>query len=230
MQYSFRTASSGCGCGGPRAISPFIPRNGFMPATVQPMALSPSTPSVGTWPTALSSPDTPPMGAARPTGVSSMNVHTMGAAWSTALSSPDTPPMGARPTGISSASVPQIGVSPAGMLPTGVAPSFPGSGFFPFPVLRPAGHVYVMINGDRSFPELRSSFAVPYAPGLTISQALAATQAVRFYHNGQIAGLFQLPIGSDVSYRLTINGRIIPSTLLNFPIQPNDRIELTLLF
>lgn len=94
----------------------------------------------------------------------------------------------------------------------------------------PRPQVNVMFNGDNIVPEANRSFSVSYVPGLTISQALASTGAIRFNDSGQIAGFYDIPIGGDIDCELALNSRSIPSTLLSFPIQPDDFVSLTLVY
>jgi hypothetical protein len=65
---------------------------------------------------------------------------------------------------------------------------------------------------------------------LSIYQALAETGVVRFNFNGQIVSVSGIPIGGNISYRLLLNGRIIPATLLSFPVHRNDSVALELIF
>jgi hypothetical protein len=39
-----------------------------------------------------------------------------------------------------------------------------------------------------------------------------------------------VPIGGNISYRLLLNGRFIPPSLLNFPVQRNDSVTLQLIY
>lgn len=69
-----------------------------------------------------------------------------------------------------------------------------------------------------------------FRPGLTIYQALAETGAVRFNNSGQIVSVSGVSVIGNVDYLLRLNGRQIPSTLLNFPVQPNDAVALELFY
>ncbi|SFF01693.1 hypothetical protein SAMN04487969_111132 [Paenibacillus algorifonticola] len=66
--------------------------------------------------------------------------------------------------------------------------------------------------------------------GLTIYQALLETGVVRFSFNGRITSISGIPIGGNISYLLRLNGRVIPPTLLNFPLQRNDAVALELIY
>ncbi|WP_187768106.1 hypothetical protein [Paenibacillus sp. PL91] len=128
-----------------------------------------------------------------------------------------------------------------GPFPPGPGPFPPGPGPFPFPFPIPfpipfpfppvpQASVTVVINGGRIFPYVTQAYRVPFRPGLSIYQALAETGVVRFNFNGQIVSVSGIPIGGNISYRLLLNGRIIPATLLNFPVQRNDSVALELIF
>ncbi|MGO4548659.1 hypothetical protein AB4Z29_28105 [Paenibacillus sp. 2TAB23] len=88
----------------------------------------------------------------------------------------------------------------------------------------------VVINGGRTFPNVTQAYRVPFRPGLTIYQALAETGAVRFNFNGQIVSVSGVPIGGRTTYQLQLNGRVIPASLLSFPVQRNDSVALVLIF
>ncbi|OBZ10969.1 hypothetical protein [Bacillus sp. FJAT-26390] len=124
-----------------------------------------------------------------------------------------------------------------GPFPPGPGPFPPGP--FPFPIpfpvpfpFNPGPHasVTVVINGGRAFPNVTQAYRVPFRPGLSIYQALAETGVVRFNFNGQIVSVSGIPISGNISYRLLLNGRIIPATLLSFPVQRNDSIALELVY
>ncbi|MUT68856.1 hypothetical protein [Paenibacillus sp. NEAU-GSW1] len=65
---------------------------------------------------------------------------------------------------------------------------------------------------------------------MTIAQALAETGVIRFTFSGQIASVSGIPIGGPIQYTLRLNGRVIPFTLLSFPLQRNDSVTLELHF
>ncbi|WP_052350664.1 hypothetical protein [Paenibacillus gorillae] len=109
-------------------------------------------------------------------------------------------------------------------LPVPFPVPFPGPGPGPFPV----GTVNVWINGGSFFPNVTQGYRIPYQPGLSIFQALAATGVVQFSFNGEIESVSGIPIGGPIGYVLRLNGRIIPATLLNFPLQLNDSVTLEL--
>ncbi|MWC29969.1 hypothetical protein GON22_17895 [Paenibacillus sp. MMS18-CY102] len=48
--------------------------------------------------------------------------------------------------------------------------------------------------------------------------------------NGQITSVSGIPIVDGVHYNLLLNGRQIPSTLLNAPLQRGDTVALELFF
>ncbi|MEV5029376.1 hypothetical protein [Paenibacillus sp. LPE1-1-1.1] len=100
---------------------------------------------------------------------------------------------------------------------------------FPFPP-GPQASVTVVINGGRAFPYVTQAYRVRFRPGLTIYQALAETGVVRFNFNGQIISVSGIPIGGNISYQLQLNGRVIPASLLNFPLQRNDSVALQLFY
>ncbi|WP_216364919.1 hypothetical protein [Paenibacillus sp. BIHB 4019] len=129
-----------------------------------------------------------------------------------------------------------------GPFPPGPGPFPPGPGPFPpfpFPVPLPIpipfppgpqGTVTVVINGGRAFPNVTQAYRVIHRIGMTIYQALLETGVVRFGFNGQITSISGIPIGGNISYLLRLNGRVIPSTLLNFPLQRNDAVALELIY
>jgi len=90
--------------------------------------------------------------------------------------------------------------------------------------------VTVVINGGRTFPNVTQAYRVRFFPGMAIYQALAATGAVRFNFRGQIISVSGVPIGRNISYRLQLNGRSIPTSLLNFPVQRFDTVALELIY
>ncbi|MFF2093241.1 hypothetical protein [Paenibacillus sp. NPDC058174] len=111
-------------------------------------------------------------------------------------------------------------------LPVPFPVPFPGPGPGPGPF--PVGTVNVWINGGSFFPNVTQGYRIPYQPGLSIFQALAATGVVQFSFNGDIESVSGIPIGGPIGYVLRLNGRIIPTTLLNFPLQLNDSVTLEL--
>ncbi|WP_036720075.1 hypothetical protein, partial [Paenibacillus harenae] len=128
-----------------------------------------------------------------------------------------------------------------GPFPPGPGPFPPGPGPFPvpfpvpfpfpfFPGPGPIASVTVVINGGRFFPHVTQAYRVPFRPGLTIYHALAETRVVRFNVYGQITSVSGIPIGGNISYRLLLNGRIIPATLLSFPVQRNNSVALELIY
>ncbi|GLX70212.1 hypothetical protein MU1_45580 [Paenibacillus glycanilyticus] len=65
---------------------------------------------------------------------------------------------------------------------------------------------------------------------MSIRGALAATGVVRFSFNGQIASVSGIPIGGPIQSILRLNGRVIPQTLLTFPVQRFDTVAIDLTF
>jgi hypothetical protein len=51
---------------------------------------------------------------------------------------------------------------------------------------------------------------------------------VGFSPAGQIVSVGGVPVGGDIGYQIKLNGRVVPSTLLNFPIQPSDTAAVEL--
>ncbi|MFD2115368.1 hypothetical protein ACFSTH_09730 [Paenibacillus yanchengensis] len=88
----------------------------------------------------------------------------------------------------------------------------------PYPQQQP--YVTVIINGNR--------YTVPYRQGMSIYDALASTGIVAFTNNYQIAAIAGIPIGGTITYQLSLNGRVIPTTMLNYPVNAYDTIELRL--
>ncbi|MBD2871252.1 hypothetical protein [Paenibacillus arenilitoris] len=56
------------------------------------------------------------------------------------------------------------------------------------------------------------------------------TGAVRFNARGQIVSVSGIPIGDSIRYQLQLNGRVIPSTLLSFPVRRHDTVGLLLIY
>lgn len=122
-----------------------------------------------------------------------------------------------------------------GPFPPGPGPFPPGPGPFPpfFPPFPPGpgpAFVTVVINGGRFFPNVTSAYRVPFRPGMSIRDSLALTGVVRFSFNGQIASVSGIPIGGPIQCVLRLNGRIIPQTLLTFPVQRFDTVAVELFF
>lgn len=90
--------------------------------------------------------------------------------------------------------------------------------------------VTVAINGGSAFPQITGAYRVGYRPGLTIGDALAGSGAVGVGAGGQIVAVGGIPIGSGIGYQLRYNGRVIPGTMLQFPVQPADTISLELTY
>ncbi|TCM95739.1 hypothetical protein EV294_106107 [Paenibacillus sp. BK033] len=65
---------------------------------------------------------------------------------------------------------------------------------------------------------------------MSIRDSLAATGVVRFSFNGQIASVSGIPIGGPIQFVLRLNGRVIPQTLLTFPVQRFDTVAIELFF
>lgn len=65
---------------------------------------------------------------------------------------------------------------------------------------------------------------------MSIRDSLAATGVVRFSFNGQIASVSGIPIGGPIQYILRLNGRVLPQTLLTFPVQRFDTVSIELIF
>ncbi|WP_424767040.1 hypothetical protein [Paenibacillus sp. sgz302251] len=125
---------------------------------------------------------------------------------------------------------PRLSIPP---VPAGIGPGGPGPGSGPGLFQHgpgPGPSVTVVINGGRIFPAITQAYRVPFYPGLSIYQALAATGVVRFNWNGQIISVSGIPIGANISYQLQLNGRIIPPSLLSFPVQRNDAVTLQLIY
>jgi hypothetical protein len=128
-----------------------------------------------------------------------------------------------------------------GPFPPGPGPFPPGPGPFPvpFPVPIPLpfppgpfpqSSVTVIINGGVAFPGITQAYQIPYRPGLPIAQALAATGVVGFGPRGQVVSVSGIPIGAGVNYQLQLNGRVISTSLLSFPVQPGDSLALVLFY
>ncbi|MBB3112627.1 hypothetical protein FHS18_004728 [Paenibacillus phyllosphaerae] len=75
---------------------------------------------------------------------------------------------------------------------------------------------------------MTNSYQIRFYPGITIYQALASTGNVRFGPSGQVIAVDGVAIGGGVNYALLLNGRRIPHSLINFPLQPNDVVALEL--
>jgi len=65
---------------------------------------------------------------------------------------------------------------------------------------------------------------------MTIAQALRSTGAATISFNGQITSVGGIPMTGGITYTLVLNGRPIPSTLMNAPLQRGDSVELQLQF
>jgi hypothetical protein len=63
---------------------------------------------------------------------------------------------------------------------------------------------------------------------MTIYQALAATGAVRFRPNGRIAAVDGVVVTGNIDAIVRLNGRRIPESRLNLPVQRGDTIGLEL--
>lgn len=98
------------------------------------------------------------------------------------------------------------------------------------PVPLPTPQITVLINGGAVFPNITQAYAIPFYRGITIAQALQNTGVVRIGPGGQILSVGGIPITDGITFALTLNGRPIPSTLLNAPLQPGDSVELQLFF
>lgn len=77
---------------------------------------------------------------------------------------------------------------------------------------------------------MTNSYRVPFRFGMSIRDSLAATGVVRFSFNGQIASVSGIPIGGPIQYILRLNGRVLPQTLLTFPVQRFDTVSLELVY
>lgn len=120
--------------------------------------------------------------------------------------------------------------------PPGPFPPFPGPGPFPLPIPLPIpipgpfppnfGFVTVVVNGGNFYPWITNSYSVRHFPGMNIGQALASTGVVRFNVNGRIISVNGIVIAGNVEVILRLNGRPIPQTLLNLPIQSRDVVGL----
>ncbi|XEC95477.1 hypothetical protein AB6A23_02565 [Paenibacillus tarimensis] len=86
----------------------------------------------------------------------------------------------------------------------------------------------MFINGGRSFPYITQSYRVRYRPRLTIYQALLETGVVRFSPSGRIVSVSGVFVGPNVNSVIRLNGRVVPSTALYYPIQRGDWIEVGL--
>ncbi|MNE86559.1 hypothetical protein D3C80_1836730 [compost metagenome] len=51
---------------------------------------------------------------------------------------------------------------------------------------------------------------------------------MQFDDNGQIFSIGGVEIDDHIQYQLQLNGRIIPQSLLSFPVQSNDTITVEL--
>ncbi|GMK39523.1 hypothetical protein PCCS19_25770 [Paenibacillus sp. CCS19] len=98
----------------------------------------------------------------------------------------------------------------------------------PVPIPTPA--ITVLINGGSVFPNITQVYTFAFYPGITIAQALRNTGVVVIGFNGQIISVGGIPITDGITFVLSLNGRPIPSTLLNAPLQPGDSLELQLFF
>jgi len=119
---------------------------------------------------------------------------------------------------------------PPGPIPIPIpipVPFPPGPGPFPGPG---PNAVTVLINGGRVFPNVTQAYTVPYFQGMTIAQALRSTGAATISFNGQITSVGGIPMTGGITYTLVLNGRPIPSTLMNAPLQRGDSVELQLQF
>ena len=105
-------------------------------------------------------------------------------------------------------------------------PIGPGPGPFPFPQYP---FVRVIINGGNFFPRATTAFLIRHFPGMSIGQTLAASGVVRFSPNGRIVFVNGVAIGGPVNVIVRLNGRPIPQTLLTFPVQSGDTVELELI-
>ncbi|WP_176587506.1 hypothetical protein, partial [Paenibacillus kobensis] len=117
---------------------------------------------------------------------------------------------------------------PPGPIPIPIpipVPIPPGPGPIPIP-----NAVTVLINGGRVFPNVTQAYTIPFFQGMTIAQALRSTGAVTINFNGQITSVGGIPITDGITYTLILNGRPIPSTLVNAPLQRGDSVELELQF
>ncbi|WP_050794354.1 hypothetical protein [Paenibacillus curdlanolyticus] len=90
--------------------------------------------------------------------------------------------------------------------------------------------VTVVINGGRAFPNITQAYSIRFYPGITIANALRSTGVVTIGPGGQIISVSGIPIVDGVHFNLLLNGRQIPSTLLNAPLQRGDTVALELFF
>lgn len=111
-------------------------------------------------------------------------------------------------------------------------PRIPGPGPAPFPAPvfpgTPPAYVFVETALGHSAPVPPQSFRIRYRPGISIHDALILTNAVRFAPGGRILSVSGIPVTGGISGILRLNGRQIPTTLLAFPLQPNDTVQLEL--
>ncbi|WP_171056460.1 hypothetical protein [Paenibacillus sinopodophylli] len=245
-------ASSDCGCGGPRSIMPPPPPGGFGPGGFGPGGPGgpgPFPPGPGPFPPGPG--PFPPGPGPFPPGPGPFppgpGPFPPGPGPFPPGPGPFPPGPGPFPPG-PGPFPPGPGPFPPGPgpFPPGPGPFPPGPGPFPpprppfpfpipFPIPwpfppGPQASVTVVINGGRTFPNVTQAYRVPFRPGLTIYQALAETGAVRFNFNGQIISVSGVPIGGNISYQLQLNGRVIPASLLSFPVQRNDSVALVLIY
>ncbi|NBC73172.1 hypothetical protein GT003_29780 [Paenibacillus sacheonensis] len=72
-------------------------------------------------------------------------------------------------------------------------------------------------------------YTVRHFPGMSVGQALISTGVVRISNNGRIISVSGVAVTGSVEAILRLNGRPIPHTLLNLPIQNGDSVGLELI-
>jgi hypothetical protein len=120
---------------------------------------------------------------------------------------------------------------PGGPFPPGPFPQpFPFPIPFPFPRAQPSPQAYiaVRITGGAAFPRVNYTNYIPFYPGMTIRQVLGSTGLVYFGPDGLNRNVAGIPIYGNTEIRVRFNGRVIPQTLLNAPVQPGSFIGLEL--
>jgi len=122
-------------------------------------------------------------------------------------------------------------------------PGIYGGGLIPIPIpipigsgggggggVQPQSYVYVDIVGGSTYPNATATYQVTYQPGMTIFDALASTGVIQLAPDGQIVLVSGVVIGGKVNYMLRFNGRVIPTSMVNFAIQPNDTVGVELIY
>jgi len=121
------------------------------------------------------------------------------------------------------------GPGPWGPGPWGVGPVIPLP--LPIPIGGPRDqHLYVNINGGTAYPNATASYRLNYQPGITIYDALNNTGIIQLSPQGQILAVSGVGIGEIVNCSLSINGRSISDSMLGHQLQPNEHIDIELIY